>query len=405
MEQFNPANIAGSFIQGRQSKLAEIADQHRMQLANQQEGRAQKQFQMGVDEAAMRKAQGLNTLATQVLPTVLEQIKANPQQAEQIYAQANQSMAQQAKQLGYSDEEIARSVNAPFPGVQALEQVLGRAQTIEQQMAQRQNAEKMKKDDSQFSQTMAETTRHNKATESAAMAKVSADDSNPFGGKSIQAQAYNILLTKDPSSPEYAAAYNIVTQPHLVQTESGLVPVSPQMPANIRPPATMALTCTGSPSGSVAPAPGAALPGTEKPATDAERVSSGFYDRMASSEKNMANALETQSADPGSYTGKIAASIPLVGNALTTPGNQLYRQAQEDWVRAKLRKESGAVIADNEMEREIKVYFPQPGDSKEVISQKAAQRKIAAESMKKNAGRAAGNATDNTNIDLNQFFK
>jgi hypothetical protein len=66
----------------------------------------------------------------------------------------------------------------------------------------------------------------------------------------------------------------------------------------------------------------------------------------------------------------------------------MHRQAQEDWVRAKLRKESGAVIADEEMEREIATYFPKPGDTPQVIKQKAKARETAIQGMKKAAGPA-----------------
>ena len=58
--------------------------------------------------------------------------------------------------------------------------------------------------------------------------------------------------------------------------------------------------------------------------------------------------------------------------------------------RAKLRKESGAVIADEEMDREIRVYFPQLGDSTAVISQKRDSRKVAQDAMIRSAGRGLG---------------
>ena len=71
-----------------------------------------------------------------------------------------------------------------------------------------------------------------------------------------------------------------------------------------------------------------------------------------------------------------------------TPEQQQVRQAQEDWVRSKLRKESGAVIGDEEMSREIKTYFPQIGDSPPVIAQKARARQIAINAMQTSAGPA-----------------
>jgi hypothetical protein len=100
----------------------------------------------------------------------------------------------------------------------------------------------------------------------------------------------------------------------------------------------------------------------------------------------------------GTFTGKpgvvesMAATVPMVGklgaNVARSEERQKYRQAQEDWVRAKLRKESGAVIADEEMDREIRVYFPQLGDTPAVIKQKKESRKVAQDAMLRSAGKA-----------------
>ncbi len=59
----------------------------------------------------------------------------------------------------------------------------------------------------------------------------------PFEGTGLQAQAHNILLTKDPSSPEYAAAYGIVSQPrtYLDQGSGQIVTVQPDVSAYAAP--------------------------------------------------------------------------------------------------------------------------------------------------------------------------
>ncbi len=49
-------------------------------------------------------------------------------------------------------------------------------------------------------------------------------------------------------------------------------------------------------------------------------------------------------------------------------------QAQRDFVNAVLREESGAAIAESEFENAIKQYFPQPGDTAEVVRQKQINR-------------------------------
>jgi hypothetical protein len=97
---------------------------------------------------------------------------------------------------------------------------------------------------------------------------------------------------------------------------------------------------------------------------------------------------------------EIAGALPIVGGvakrSAESPNRQLYRQAQENWVTANLRKESGAVIGAEEMQQEIKKYFPQLGEGPEVIAQKAEARRIAEEGMKLNANFPAEKTTEPT---------
>jgi hypothetical protein len=84
--------------------------------------------------------------------------------------------------------------------------------------------------------------------------------------------------------------------------------------------------------------------------------------------------------------------VPLIGDNLArssmTPAQQQYDQAAKAWVRAKLRKESGASIGVHEMDGEIATFFPQPQDGPAVRAQKAAARELANRAMESAAGRA-----------------
>jgi len=88
-----------------------------------------------------------------------------------------------------------------------------------------------------------------------------------------------------------------------------------------------------------------------------------------------------------------AGSVPWVGQTLERLGSSENRQrvlqAQQAWVRAKLRKESGAVIGADEMADEIKTFFPQFGDKPETIRQKALLRQQAESGLVVEAGPAA----------------
>jgi len=103
--------------------------------------------------------------------------------------------------------------------------------------------------------------------------------------------------------------------------------------------------------------------------------------------------LESAFGAPGRYQS-IMRSIPSAGlttgiaNITESSGRQQYRQAQENWVTANLRAESGAVIGTDEMEKEIKKYFPQVDDKPEVIKQKMDARRSAELAMEVRGGPA-----------------
>jgi len=89
-------------------------------------------------------------------------------------------------------------------------------------------------------------------------------------------------------------------------------------------------------------------------------------------------------------------------NMLLGEGSQKAEQAQRDFINAVLRQESGAAIADTEFANAKRQYFPQPGDSVGVIQQKSANRKLAIQGFKLNAGRAAFSAPDTPQAKLGQ---
>jgi len=94
---------------------------------------------------------------------------------------------------------------------------------------------------------------------------------------------------------------------------------------------------------------------------------------------------------PGA-TSAIAGTVPFIGESLKNisqkPETQQYTQAARDWIRAKLRKESGAAIGAAEEENEFRTYFPVVGDSPQVIRQKAQARDLATQGMITSAANA-----------------
>lgn len=133
------------------------------------------------------------------------------------------------------------------------------------------------------------------------------------------------------------------------------------------------------------------LPGTAGGnISEGERGAANYFGRMSESEKLLTDYVpstpEYMAAKKLMGGGAITSSI---ANAYLSPDQQAYYQAASDWVRAKLRKESGAAIGVDEMENEIKTYFPVPGDSPKVVAQKKQARMQATQGMRRMGGRAS----------------
>jgi len=116
--------------------------------------------------------------------------------------------------------------------------------------------------------------------------------------------------------------------------------------------------------------------------TESQGKALTFGNRMENAESILSN-LENEGT---SRTNRYGANIPLFGNSVITEGYQKFQQAEREFINALLRRESGAVIADSEYNNFSKQYFPQPGDSPDVIAQKRQSRKVAIDAMKKEAG-------------------
>jgi len=233
-----------------------------------------------------------------------------------------------------------------------------------------------------------ETKRHNKASEG-------------IFGNSLTGKAYNILLNGEPGTPEYELATSAATRPRYQQVTgpdgtTQLVAVTPELPAGIvKPPAmkgTNDITPT-TPSDQLLPAPSGKgysvtpIEGTQQAAKPTEGQSNaGLYvSRMEESNKIISD-LVNNGYKPTIATDTVADSA--LGNFALTPQGQQFTQAKRDFINAVLRRESGAVINPDEFTNANKQYFPQPGDSKEVLLQKKRNRETAIKGIKNAAGPA-----------------
>lgn len=112
-----------------------------------------------------------------------------------------------------------------------------------------------------------------------------------------------------------------------------------------------------------------------------------FADRMAEAE-GVIGQREDINAGVGGWIGGVAANaLPSgVANQLASPERQQVIQAQRNFVNALLRRESGAAISDSEFDNARRQYFPQPGDSADVLAQKRENRATSIRGMMRESG-------------------
>lgn len=156
------------------------------------------------------------------------------------------------------------------------------------------------------------------------------------------------------------------------------------------------------PEGNLAFIPG----GPADPATNSRQVK---YTEVQSKAANFGNMMMQAEKDLAAFAGTDAqgnpkavqnpknvfgatrdAVVPFEGlaNLMTPDQTQNYKQLASQWIRAKLRKESGAVIGEEEMEQEFRTYFPQFGDGPKTIAAKAKARDAATRGMIAESGGA-----------------
>jgi hypothetical protein len=152
-------------------------------------------------------------------------------------------------------------------------------------------------------------------------------------------------------------------------------------------------------TGTMTPAagPGGAPIKGSKPLTEFQGKSNAFGMRADNSSRIIDQVGKNGEVQP-SLLKRAVEDVPLIGgglglaaNKLQSPEQQQVEQAQRDFVNALLRQESGAAISQSEFNNAKLQYFPQPGDSNEVIAQKRANRNIAINGFRVSAGPAVKN--------------
>lgn len=208
---------------------------------------------------------------------------------------------------------------------------------LEQQQEQRQSMETMEqiaarnRDDRRQSDTLAETSRHNRAMEVNARQGTGTDDPGPL----------ETIIGPD-GKPIRVARKDAVGKP----------------PAS----------------------------GTQKPASGLEKRALNFFNRARQADVDL-EQLEPEIAGMG-LAGQ--ARMAYAHNTLQSETGQLYTQAQRAFTEARLRKDSGAAIPEQEFKNDRQTYFAQPGDSEVTLDQKRRARAAVLSSLAFESGQALG---------------
>lgn len=147
------------------------------------------------------------------------------------------------------------------------------------------------------------------------------------------------------------------------------------------------------PQGRVVPVDGIA----PKPLTESQGASAMFGRRASEAHQQLSALEDSGGGRPGTIKRVLTAATPGLGMGLDesmgtamnwtqSKNQQLSEQAQKNFLTAVLRKESGASISPTEFATGGQIYFPQPGDSKEVIAQKRQARESAIAGLSVQAG-------------------
>lgn len=135
--------------------------------------------------------------------------------------------------------------------------------------------------------------------------------------------------------------------------------------------------------------PANARSGEGRPSNGQEKTTLNFFNRAKQADE------ELQKLAPAINKMGLGgqARMSMAPNMLQSDESQQYLQAQRAFTEARLRKDSGAAIPEQEFENDRKTYFVQPGDTPQTIAQKERGRAAVLASLAFGSGRA-----------LNEFY-
>lgn len=123
--------------------------------------------------------------------------------------------------------------------------------------------------------------------------------------------------------------------------------------------------------------------GSKSSSTEGERKANAFLIRAMGAN----TSYEGTGVEPrGMLSQQFKESFPNASNYLASDERQVADSAQDEFIAATLRQDSGAAIPTTEMESQRRIYFPMPGDGADVIEQKRQARVRALQGLVASAG-------------------
>ena len=146
--------------------------------------------------------------------------------------------------------------------------------------------------------------------------------------------------------------------------------------------------------------PGVGAGGGDAP-TERQSTLALFSNLMDETMPAIAELENSDTFDPASLGEGVASRGGWIGNYLRSPEGQRYEALQRQWAEGVLRIQTGAAATQDEINRVMETYFPQPGDTLDTVRQKSQQRDIFARALVPASGgniAAPGGASDRAGI-------
>lgn len=94
--------------------------------------------------------------------------------------------------------------------------------------------------------------------------------------------------------------------------------------------------------------------------------------------------------NPANMSDAVARSTPIAGNFFQSEQGQIYQSAAAAWAEGALRVSTGAAATQPEIERNMKTYFAQPGDTPSVVAFKREMREMYNRAIRESLGEDLG---------------